>query len=598
MKERGTHGLSRRTLLGVGGAAVATGLAGCIYHGPFKYTRLDVSVRESFESEPPVSVPLTVDVTVQNVDSKDVALRGVELVCYDAAREELASETLGDFDWRETTPEQRERTDHDTGWTQSTVTAYSADWTVDTSLEVDAVPEWLSFRVAEVWFGEDRDPERSAIVGTARASQPPPALTATIRRFEGTRPPPSTVGPDQYRSERVRSRRVVDTPLLPPPSPVTFWHARDADRLASLEADVDAFVEDSTSVIDPVAVSDPGEATIDALEDYDSDGPHLVEIPHPLVADFDDRGHLSDQTAALEIRRPDAFIDPAAEAGVVNGRTVGVPCTLETVALLYDRNRLPEPPETVAELTAIAERHRDTKAEPDGASSPSVSLPSASAWVHAFGGYYYDAASDSLGLTEPETIRAVEFVAENLAPYSFHAPDRPDEQADAFVAGRTPVAIGDPARAARAAATGIDVGAAPLPNAEAAPERPSPFVTVDLLAFTSRLSEPSGRDAVPAATAFAAWYTTNAEIHVRNASTHGTVPAYTAAADSGDLPASVAGFVKSAATGTLAPPASAMRAISQPLQTAFESILAGEQSAATALEAAETRIEAERNPSR
>lgn len=227
--------LSRRALLGAGGAVLTAGLAGCIYHGPFERTELAVTVREPFDAEPPVRVPVTVEAFVQNVDSKDVALRGADLVLCDGSRDPLTRHHLGDFAWREADPERRRSETHDTGWF-ATATAYSADWRVEHTLEVDEVPAWLTVRVDDVRFG-DEDAARGAgtglaPVGKASASQPPPEFTAVIRRFDGESTA-SSVAPGDYRRYRVDSgvdASDVTAPIFPPGAATDGPSSEPVDR--------------------------------------------------------------------------------------------------------------------------------------------------------------------------------------------------------------------------------------------------------------------------------------------------------------------------------------------------------------------------------
>lgn len=207
---------SRRALLRASGTALAVGLSGCVYLGPFKWTGVSAFVREPFESDPPTSVPLTVDVAIQNVNSKDVALRGVDLQLLDEAREPFATRHLGEFTWRGAPPEQRKRNEYDTGLI-GTTTAYTATWTLERTVQVDAVPEWITFEVDEVWFGDDDAEE--AFVGEAAASTPPPKFTAKIQRLTLDRPVPPTVEPDDYRQVAIHHGVGEDEPIVPTPTP-------------------------------------------------------------------------------------------------------------------------------------------------------------------------------------------------------------------------------------------------------------------------------------------------------------------------------------------------------------------------------------------
>lgn len=210
--------LSRRSLLGTGAAVLAVGGAGCV-GGPGRFTWLSASVRAPFEADPSATVPVTVEAYVQNVDSDVAAVEGVAVTGYDAHRRRLTERHLGDFAWRDADPERRRVEERD-NWLTST-TVYSARWSVEAELEVETVPEWITFDVDAVRF-DDRARSGVAPVGRARASQPPPTFTATIQEYEGDRPALSPVRPEDYRSRRLTSDRELGDviggpdPILPP----------------------------------------------------------------------------------------------------------------------------------------------------------------------------------------------------------------------------------------------------------------------------------------------------------------------------------------------------------------------------------------------
>lgn len=208
--------LSRRDLLRVGGVGLCGWLAGCV-GGEQRHASLGVSIRSSFDSNPPVTLPVTVDAYVSHV-TRDVALRGVELVLCDDDRTPVASRRLGDFSWRKAPPAQQEVDESDSLFES---TWYSATWSLERTVDVDQVPEWITFAVDQVWFGEDDEDGDPQIVGEARASQPIPAFEATIRRFDGERPPPPSVTAEDYRFETITSvdGDHEDALLLPDPTP-------------------------------------------------------------------------------------------------------------------------------------------------------------------------------------------------------------------------------------------------------------------------------------------------------------------------------------------------------------------------------------------
>lgn len=583
--------ISRRELLAAGGVAAAVGLAGCIYHGPFPGTSLSVSVREPFEPDPPVAVPLRVDVSVQNVNSKDVALRGVELGFYDAERERQAGRRLGDFSWRDADPERREVSEYDGGFF-TTIRAYSASWTLEPTLDAPEVPAWITFDVEEVWFGDDDAAQASVLpVGRARASQPPPELSATINRFELGPPLPPTVDSDGFSDLRLALGAGVheDEALLPEPATepdaatAEFWYSSlDGERF---ESAVESFNQTSKHTIEAGAESS---TRVDrALAGAFSTRPHLFALEHTRVVDYAERRDLSNQARALDVQLEEAFTEAAIQAVHVEGRTYGLPYATAPAALFYNRSMIEEPPETVPEWTAMMDRHHDPDAGRYGLCYRLSHPYFYSAWAHAFGGYFYDTPSGSLGLTLRETLRGIEFVVDTLAPYTSANPTVPAEQR-VFVERDAPFSINRPAYLSEVEAAGIDVGVAPLPTPDGG--TPRPYTFVETLYFTEEMDRWDGREGTPAARAFAEWYATNEDRLVEDAVGRGSVPVHRAAIERGELPETIAGFVAAAETAIPVPPSSKMEAVYPRVQEAFEAVLAGDRSAESAFAEAEDGI--------
>lgn len=222
-------------MLGTAAAVLGVGGAGCV-GGPGQFTQLSASIREPFEADPSATVPVTVQAYVQNVESDVAAVEGVEVTCYDAHRRRQTERHLGDFGWRDADPGQRQVEERD-GWL-TTTTVYSAEWTLETELEVETVPEWITFDVDAVRF-DDRALSGVVPVGRARASQPSPMFTANIQEYDGDRPVRSPVRPGEYRSQRLTSDRELGgaiggpDPILPPTPEPTERENSTANRTAT-----------------------------------------------------------------------------------------------------------------------------------------------------------------------------------------------------------------------------------------------------------------------------------------------------------------------------------------------------------------------------
>ena len=218
----------RRDILRIGGLGVALAFGGCVYNGPFSDAWLSLSIRERFDASAPVAVPLTVEASVQSVDTKVGALRGVEVVALDAGGSVLATHAFDDLTYRDAPESQRTSRETEVGL-GSTVTAYRAEWSFEPTLTTDAVPAALTFSATGLSLGRDDTGTGTAasgtpasLVGPAAASRPPPPLrVGVLRRREGSRSA-ETVGPDAYVGYRLPPpvTALDGEPLVPPePTP-------------------------------------------------------------------------------------------------------------------------------------------------------------------------------------------------------------------------------------------------------------------------------------------------------------------------------------------------------------------------------------------
>lgn len=584
--------IGRRKLLATGAAGLSAGLAGCPT-GPIDSISVTVSVEESFATEEPIEVPVTVRIAVQNVGREDVGIRGLELHCYGADLTPLATEQLGDFFRSGAEAEQRESEESDSLFGS---TRYRAEWTIERTVSVDAVPEWLTFRFDEAWFQADSDEDPPSSSGTVQASGPPNETTfASISRYSGDRPPASTVSPaafEYYRTDhRTRSGTGLDEPVLPDPVPLrtVLWYDRGERHDEHLTWAAKAFGADG-----------PHTVTVQMVPELDADHeyarPHLIAVPHTELGRIEERDGLYDATGGLDITPEDRFVWKAVDASTREGQLVGLPYGLRTVALLYNRDRIEEPPETIEELTTLAEHHHDPATSEYGLTYP-LSPFSYSGWARIFGGSIVSHADGEVAdLTAPETVRGIELFVDELLSY-VPEPHTLRRQADVFSSGAAPLAIGGPRFLMQAVRSGIDVGVASLPTTGG--WRPSPYISVQVLGFTGRLS-----DARPdAAVSFAERYATRS-LTLDGGGWPDLVPAATsildadhpAATDEFDpeqIPVTAEGFRTSIRSGRLEPMTDRTEIVYPALQTAVESAIGGEHSVETALATAQAEIDAE-----
>lgn len=377
----------------------------------------------------------------------------------------------------------------------------------------------------------------------------------------------------------------AETPTVEP-GVAAFWHGRTGADKAALEDDVASFNGSSRHSVEAAKISDIQAKTTSAIPA--GDGPHLFGWAHDLAGDYWERGFLSDQSGTLDVDLDSTYTGAGVSASRWDGKLIGLPYAAETVGLVYNRDVVDEPPSTLADMKAIMEEHHDPANNTYGLSYP-VNPYFVSAWAHAFGGYYYDAEADSLGLTDQETIRGLRVVIEDLFPFS---PDDPgyDPQAAVFADGNAPLAINGPWFVGTASENGIDAGVTRLPTVGGS--QPSPYTGVKLFYFAKEMDDGSAADAA-AARAWAEWYTTDREVLLNNAEVSGFIPVHQDVARSDELGETTRGFAASIDTGRPMPAHPKMNQVWTPVGNAVTRALNGDQSLADAMGQAESEIRSE-----
>ncbi|MFH5797213.1 extracellular solute-binding protein [Haladaptatus sp. CMAA 1911] len=361
-----------------------------------------------------------------------------------------------------------------------------------------------------------------------------------------------------------------------------LWHARSEGPKKSLEANVKAFQDETGNSIQLSEISDLQKTIENKLPA--GKGPHLFQWAHDWIGEYQMAGLLSDQSDTLSVDPESTYTSAAAQAVQFDGETLGLPYAAETVALLYNKDLVDEPPETVSEMQSIMEEHHDPSNGKYGLSFP-IDPYFISGYVQSFGGFYYDEKKDELGLTKPETLKGFRFVRDELAKYS-PRDQKYDPQAAVFNEGNAPFAINGPWYLGTVRDAGLDVGVAPLPKPKGG--EPKPYTGVKMWYFAKKMNE-GGKNA-KAGRKFTEWHTTNTDLLLELAKEHGFIPVHKDLAGSDDLPAAVKGFSESVAMGEPMPTAPHMNKVWDPVKNAFLKVLKGKQDAKPAFESAEKTI--------
>lgn len=332
----------------------------------------------------------------------------------------------------------------------------------------------------------------------------------------------------------------------------TLWHIRTESGTALLDRTTEQFGEATDHAIDPSRVPSSIPARLAAvrvdadLEEDDAERtPHLFEWTHDRAVDFYEGGTVTDQSGAVEYPRCQLF-DIAADAASYEGREFGVPFAGETVALLYNREMVDAPPETLSEMQSIMDEFHDPANGTYGLGYP-VTPYHASGFAQAYGGEIYDGAADTLGVADDAVERGLAVLFEELQPYM---PDNPGSEAQrsVFREGAAPFLISGPWELSGydPATDYVDVGVATLPTLLDGGE-PRPYAGVRLQFFgPGVVHDPDGAGA---ARDYAEWVATNEDVLLEHARDAGYVPVHRGLLDNGRLPDRIETFARQVRDG-------------------------------------------------
>lgn len=367
------------------------------------------------------------------------------------------------------------------------------------------------------------------------------------------------------------------------PGSARLWHSfADAEADDLVDA-IERFQDESGHELNHEELSELEEQLNTSLPV--GEGPDTFSWAHDWIGPFENRDWLYGASEDLTVDIEETYIDTAGGAVTWNDEVYGLPFAAETVGLLYNRDLVDSAPETVEEMVSVMEEHHDPGSGTYGISYPLNDPYFVSAWIHAFDGFYYDAEADELGLERDETIEGLELLMDSFAAY---APEDPEyeSQVAVFNDGNAPFAINGPWQVGGFRDAGIDVGVSPLPDVEGG--SPSPYSGVQMWYFTSELE--GNDDALRAARDFAEWYTTNEEILLDNAESHGYIPVHADVAESDELGEDTVAFAESVDMGIAMPTSPRMDQVWTPVEDALTRVLNGDQEPREAFEQAAEEV--------
>ncbi|MCY0868426.1 MAG: extracellular solute-binding protein [Desulfurococcus sp.] len=198
--------------------------------------------------------------------------------------------------------------------------------------------------------------------------------------------------------------------------------------------------------------------------------PDIFTWAHDWIGSFADKGYIIplEDVLGSEVIVSDIapqFLPIAFSAVTYNLKTYGLPYAGESIALIINKNLVAQPPQTFSEMQEIMKAFTNPSKGTYGLShqtDPYHLYP----FITAFGGYYYDPSTKSIGVNSTGTKEGLKFYISNVLPYLDVSDLSYTYQLNLFLEGKTPMIITGPWAMSQIIKTynvsGIIV--APIPN--------------------------------------------------------------------------------------------------------------------------------------
>lgn len=317
-------------------------------------------------------------------------------------------------------------------------------------------------------------------------------------------------------------------------------------------------------------------------------GPDLFIWAHDWIGKFAEGGLLKPIDSYVTPNFTESFIPLAQDAMQYKGHYYGVPFAAETVALIYNKDMVPNPPKNFDEMKQIMEKYYDPDNGKYGIASP-VDPYFLSAWAQAFGGYYFDDKTEKPGLNLSATIEGFKFFFDNIWPYMAHTTDY-NSQVDLFTSGNAPMMINGPWSISGVKEAGINFGVVPLPpiNKDGKTYYPRPYAGVKLIYVTANAPD----DKMQAIWEFLKWFSTSEDVAVTLALQNGYVPVLKSVANNPDITSDpvISAYMQALQHAYLMPKSTKMAAVWGPVGQAITDYIGGKKTLEQALEDAQKEI--------
>jgi arabinogalactan oligomer/maltooligosaccharide transport system substrate-binding protein len=264
---------------------------------------------------------------------------------------------------------------------------------------------------------------------------------------------------------------------------LVLWHGYRSGEQAAVEQAVDRFnASQDRIVVRAQAIPSTPFADKVTITVPRGQGPDLFIFAHDKIGTWAEKGVLEPLTEHLSEVELSAFVPQSVRALVYLKNLYGLPLSLKTLVMFYNKALLPAPPATM-EALIDAVKPLQIKGQRYGIVYQAGSLFFHAMWVHAFGGALFDPQRRP-ALDSDAQVAALDFVRSlHLTHDVLPAGISGFMVTSLFNAGNAAVVFNGPWF--RGEISGVDYGIAPIPTVQGG--IPRPLLTVEAL-FISKTS--------------------------------------------------------------------------------------------------------------
>jgi arabinogalactan oligomer/maltooligosaccharide transport system substrate-binding protein len=316
-------------------------------------------------------------------------------------------------------------------------------------------------------------------------------------------------------------------------------------------------------------------------------GPDLLTWAHDWTGEFAEAELIVPVDEYLTDDIKNVYIDTALEAMQYQGQSWGFPWAAETVALVCNTEFVEEPPSSLDDLKNIMQQFYNPSQDMYGIAYQ-LDPYFISAWVHAYGGFYYNDETGEVGVGSQGTINGIKAYLEFIAPYVYKEDPSHEAQLRIFIEKKAPCMVTGPWDIPKIKEANITFTITPLSMLEY-DYKLRPYSGVKMI-WISKTAKDKGTDL--AAALFALWFTLNDNVIEYLAKNAGFVPIHKivlSKAEIRELP-DVYAFSKAIEDSVPMPKSPEMAKVWGPVGEALNAIWTGEANVEDAMRIAHQNI--------